>query len=67
MRRAKVSRVTRVSLSHLQIDLVAQEVGVMHPASYSTSASTFFRNEIKDRYYKSIQRHIFISISFAGK
>ena len=30
MRRAKVRRVTRVSLSHSQRDFVAQQVGVMH-------------------------------------
>ena len=38
-------------------DLVAQEVGVMHQVSYSSSVSAFCRNEIKDRNYK----HIFIS------
>ena len=42
-----------VSLSHSQRDLVAQEVGVMHQVSYSSSVSTFCRNEIKDRNYKS--------------
>ena len=41
--------VTRVSLSHSQRDLVAQEVSVMHQVSYSSSVSTFCRNEIKDR------------------
>ena len=57
----RVRRVTRVSLSHSQRDLVAQEVGVMHPVSYSSSVSTFCRNEIKDRNYKSVQQHIFVS------
>ena len=32
-----------VSLSHSQRDLVAQEVGVMHQVSYSSSVSTFCR------------------------
>ena len=63
----RVRRVTRVSLSHSQRDLVAQEVGVMHQVSYSSSVSTFCRNEIKDRNYKSVQQHIFISFSFSGK
>ena len=58
VRRASVRRVTRVSLSHLQRDLEAQEVGVMHQISYSSSVSTFFSNEIKARSYKSIQWHI---------
>jgi len=44
-------------------DLVAQEVGVVHQVSYSSSVSTFCRNEIKDRNYK----HIFISFSFFRK
>ena len=36
--------------------------------SYSSSVSTFCRNEIKDRNnYKSLQQHIFISFSFSGK
>ena len=65
MTRARVRRVTRVSLS--QRDFVAQEVGVMHQVSYSSSVSTFCRNEIKDRNYKSVQQHIFISFSFSGK
>ena len=60
-------RVTRVSLSDSQRDLVAQEVGVMHQVSYSSSVSTFCRNEIKDRNYKSVQQHIFISFSCSGK
>ena len=64
MRRARVRRVTRVSLSHSQRDFVAQEVGVMHQVSYSSSVSTFCRNEIKDRNYKSVQRHISISLFF---
>ena len=42
MRRARVRRVKRVSLSHSQRDLVAQEVGVMHQVSYSSSVSTLF-------------------------
>ena len=67
VRRASVRRVTRVSLSHSQRDRVAQEVGVMHQVSYSSSVSTFCRNEIKDRNYKSVQQHIFISFSFSGK
>ena len=67
VRRASVRRVTRVSLSHSQRDLVAQEVGVMYQVSYSSSVSTFCRNEMKDRNYKSIQQHIFISFSFSGK
>ena len=54
MRRARVRRVMRVSLSHLQRDLVAQEAGIMHRVSYSSSVSTFCRNEIKDRNYKCI-------------
>ena len=64
MRRMRVRRVTRLSLSHPQRDLVAQEVGVMHQVSYSSSASTFCRNEIKDRNYKSVQQHIFLSFIF---
>ena len=67
MRRARVRRVTRVSLSHSQRDLVAQEVGVMHQVSYSSSVTTFCRNKIKDRNYKSVQQHIFISFPFSGK
>ena len=54
VRRASVRRVTRVSLSHSQRDLAAQEVGVMHQVSYSSSVSTFCRNEIKDRNCKSV-------------
>ena len=38
MRRARVRRVT----SHSPRDLVAQEVGVMHQVSYSSSLSTLF-------------------------
>ena len=49
MRRMRVRRVTRVSLGHSQRDLVAQEVGIMHQVSYSSSVSTFCRNELKDR------------------
>ena len=60
----RVRRVRRVSLSHSQRDLVAQEVGVMHQVSDSSSVSTFCRNEIKDRNYKSVQQHIFIFIFF---
>ena len=45
-------RVTRVSLSHSERDLVAQEVGAMHQVSYSSCVSTFCRNEMKDRNYK---------------
>ena len=56
-----------MSLSHSQRDLVAQEVGVMHQVSSSSSVSTFCRNEIKDRNYKSIQQHIFICFFFSGK
>ena len=52
MRRAR--RVMRVELSHSQRDLVAQEVDIMHQVSYSSSVSTFCRNEIKDRNYKSV-------------
>ena len=33
-------------LSHSQRDLVAQEVGIMHQISYSSSVSTFCQNEI---------------------
>ena len=58
---------TRVSLSDSQRDLVAQEVGVIHEVSYSSSVSTFCRNEIKDRNYKSVKQHVFISFSFSGK
>ena len=50
-------RVTRVSLGRSQRDLVAQEVGVIHQVSYS---------RMKDRNYKSVQQHIFISFSFSG-
>ena len=39
----------------------------MHQVSYSSPVSTFCRNEIKDRNYKSVQQHIFISFSFSGK
>ena len=56
-----------MSLSHSQRELVAQEVGIMHQVSYSSSVSTLGQNEIKDRNYKSIQQHIFISFSFSGK
>ena len=61
MRSVKVSRVTRLSLSHLQRDLVAQDMGFMHQVSYSSSVSIFCRKEIKDRNYKSVQQHIFVS------
>ena len=54
-----------MSLSHLQRDLVAQEVGVMHQVSHSSSVSTFCSNEIKERNYKNVQQHIFISFSFS--
>ena len=64
MRRARVKRMTRVSLSHSQRDLVAQEVGIMHQVSYSSSVSTFCRNEIKDRNYKSVQQHIYVFLFF---
>ena len=67
MRRARVRRVTRVSLSHSQRGLVAQEVGIVHQVSYSSSVSILCQNEIKDRNYKSVQQHIFISFSFSGK
>ena len=40
-------RVTRVSLSHSHRDLVAQEVGVMHQVSYSSSVSTLIFVEMK--------------------
>ena len=61
-------RVMRVSSSHLQRDLVAQEVGLMHQVSYSSSVSTFCQNEIKYRNYKSVQQHVFIfSFSSPGK
>ena len=39
----------------------------MYQVSYSSSVSTFCRNEIKDRNYKSVQQHIFTSFSFSGK
>ena len=67
MRKVRVRRVTRVSLSHSQRDLVAQEVGITHQVSYSSSISTFCQNEIKDWNYKSVQQHIFISFPFSGK
>ena len=67
VRRGSVKRVTRVSLSHSQRDLAAQVVGVMHQVRYYGSVSTFCRNEIKDRNYKSVQQHIFISFTFSGK
>ena len=41
-------RVTRASLSHLQRQPLAQEVGVMHQVSYSSFVSIFCQNEIKD-------------------
>ena len=56
-----------MSLSHSQRELVAQEVGIMHQVSYSSSVSTLGQNEIKDRNYTSVQQHIFISFSFSGK
>ena len=34
--------------------LVAQELGIMHQVSYSSSVSTFCQNEIKDRNYNSV-------------
>ena len=46
-----------MSLGHLQRDLVGQEVGVIHQVSYS---------RMKDRNYKSVQQHIFISFSFSA-
>ena len=52
---------------HSQRDLVAQDVGIMHQVSYSSSVSTFGLNEIKDRNYMSVQQHIFISFSFQEK
>ena len=70
MRRGRmrgVRRRTRVSLSHSQRDLVAQEVAVMHQVSYSSSVSTFCLNEITDSNCKSVHQHIFISFSFSGK
>mgnify|MGYP006964538865 FL=1 len=51
-----------MSLSHSQRDLVAQEVGIMHQVSYSSSVSIFCRNEIKDRNYKSVQQDTGICI-----
>ena len=65
--RERARRVTRVRLSHSQRDLVAQELGVMHQVSCSSSVSTFCQNEIKDRNYKSVQQHIFTSFSFSAK
>ena len=56
-----------MSLSHSQRDLVAQEVGVMHQVSYSTSVSTFYRNEIKDRNYKSTTAYFQFLFFFRGK
>ena len=44
-----------MSLGHSQRDLVEQEVGVIHQVSYS---------RMKDRNYKSVQQHIFISFIF---
>ena len=41
--------------------------GCVHQLSYSSSVSTFCRNEIKDRNYRSAQQHILISFSFSGK
>ena len=68
LRRARVRRVIRVSLSHLQRGLVAQEVGIMHQVSYSSSVSTFCLNEIKDRNnYKIVPQHVFTSFSLSGK
>ena len=64
MGRARVIRVKRVSLCHSQRDLVAQEVGVMHQVSYSSSVSTFCRNEIKDKNYKSRASNTIFSFSF---
>ena len=42
MRRARVRRVTRVSLSHSQRDLVAQEVGVMHQVAHTSPLKSLF-------------------------
>ena len=55
-----------MSLSYSHKDLVAQEVGVMHQVSYSSSVSTFCQHEINKRNYRSIQQH-FISFSLSGK
>ena len=48
-------RVMRVSLRHSKRDLVAQEMGVMHQVSRSSSVLTFCWNEIKDRNHKTVQ------------
>ena len=49
-------RVTKVSLSHSQRDLLAQEVGVMHQVSYQHFAELKLKTGI-----------IFTSFSFSGK
>ena len=64
MRGVRARWVTRVSLSHSQRDLVAQEVGIMHQVSYSSSVLTFHQVEQKDSNYKRVPHHIFISFPF---
>ena len=59
-------RRARVSLSHSQRDLVAQEVGVMDQISYSNSVLTFFSKGNKRDTYKGVTAY-FISYSFSGK
>ena len=51
--------VTRASLSHLQRQLLAQEVGIMHKVSNSSSVSIFCQNEIKDRIIRRASKSIF--------
>ena len=67
VRRVSVRRGTRVSLSHSQRDVVAQEVGIMHQVWYSSSVSTFCWNKITDMNYRGVHQHIFTSFSFSGK
>ena len=58
-KKSQNERVTRASLSHLQRQLLAQEVGVMHQVSYSISVSIFCQNEIKDRIIIRASKSIF--------
>ena len=68
MRRERVRWVTRVSLSHALAKRPCSPRSGRHASvSYSSSVSTFCQNKIKDRNYKSVQQHIFISFSFSGK
>ena len=60
-------RRARVSLSHSQRDLVAQEVGVMHQISYSNSVLTFFSKGNKRDTYKGVTAYFHFLFFFRKK